>query len=114
MRRLVAADSLRSNNAASARHGAALRRQWSHRPGGISGGVVEVDEQARARLAVHVATDVTLTGRVLGQQDRTGPEHPLGAVAHLDLHGTSQIHDELPSRRGVEVELVLTGDGTEL
>ena len=45
---------------------------------------------------------------VLSQQDLAWTDHPARTVAHLDLHRGIQVDDELPARRRVEVEVVVS------
>ena len=63
----------------------------------------EGNEQAVA-WAFDVPGDVSASADVVGQEDVTAVQLQFGAVAHFDLDGPAEVHDELPPRRIVEVQ----------
>ena len=57
---------------------------------------------------------VSLTGRVLGEQDMTRAESQCSPSLQFNLAFAGQCHDELPARRGVPVERVSRCGSSEL
>src|SRR5688572_18516551 len=64
------------------------------------------DEEAQARLSERVRL-VALAARVLDQEDLAGADDAAFPVARGDLHAALEVHDVLPPRRVVEVEIVI-------
>src|SRR5262249_47778308 len=78
------------------------------------GAVGKRDEEREAILCADRARDVTLTCRVLGQQDVPGTKPKFSSALELDFALAAQRDDELASRSGVPIEVVVLVGSTEL
>lgn len=71
-------------------------------------GILQRHEKAGPRLAVHSTADVTLAGRILGQQNSTRTESTNGAITDLDINRAGQVDHELAPRSIVKIQRVVT------
>src|SRR5262245_59650753 len=67
--------------------------------GQASGSLAERHEDRNARLGADLASDMSLTSPILGDQDVAGAETPHGAVADLDVDGAREREYRGPAGR---------------